>query len=140
MTNLLTLVFKNQCWVTSLFKNRCCGIFYNDFLAQNILKLPHFAFLTLTLTRNPLLSHSRHWNSLTADTATSCGTAPPLAPPLSFFLSVYSHLSVSTSFVPPQHKHCSLTMPNFLTTAKLQDLRTAAPPLDLIIPHSISDS
>ena len=123
MTNLLTLVFKNQCWVTSLFKNRCCGIFYNDFLAQNILKLPHFAFLTLTLTINPLLSHSRHWNSLTADTATSCGTAPPLAPPLSFFSPVYSHLSV---LLRSCHHNTSIAHSRCQTSSPLPSCKTFA--------------
>ena len=67
----------------------------------------------------------------------------PIAHPLSFSSSIYSHLSVSTSFTLPQHTITFLTRdatPDFLTAVVLWDLRTVALPLDLIIPHSISDS
>lgn len=45
------------------------------------LELPYFeTFLARTLTRNPSLSHLRHWNSLTTGTATSRGSSLPLMP------------------------------------------------------------
>ena len=113
-------------------------------MLSKTLEPPYLAFLTLTLTWNLLLSHSRPWNSLTTSnenshsaslllclhviTASRTSTlflfACPFSPlGLHFVRSATTHYNI-------HHSWCDAT----------PDLHTAAPPLDLAIAHSISDS